>query len=133
MAAIAVLSLLSLITLRSAGVASSFLMLLSAVAMLSLETLRMGQNKIFATIVEKMSRRRNSKKKKEVTAYVRETAALEDLSKVTRLALLGRAALYDGVFRVEEACVFAKGEKLERLDTDSDIGKRIFTCIHTYV
>lgn len=131
--AVALLSLLSLVTLRSTSFVSNFLMLVSAVAMLSLEVLRMGQAKIFATVVDKLSRSSNSKKKKDLTSYLRGSATPETLTRVTHMALLGRAALYDGNYYVESACVSRAGESLEALDPATPLGNRILTCIHTYL
>ena len=131
--ALAILSLLSLVTLRETSFVSNFLMLLSAVAMLSLELFKMGQENIFSAVIEKMSKSRVSKKKQDVTAQVRGAFTPEALTKVTRLALLGRAALYDGVSHVDGAFVSSHGETLSTLDPKTQIGQRLLTCIHTYL
>jgi len=131
--ALAILSLLSLITLRETSFVSNFLMLLSSVSMLSLELFRMGHENIFSAVIEKMSKSGATKKKQDVTAHVRGALTPETLTKVTRLALLGRAALYDGVSHVDGAFVSARGELLNSLDPKTQIGQRILTCIYTYL
>ena len=131
--ALAILSLLSLVTLRETSFVSNFLMLLSAVSMLSLELFKMGYENIFSAVIEKMSKSGATKKKQDVTAQLRGALTSETLSKVTRLALLGRAALYDGVAHVDGAFVSASGEILPTLDPKTPIGRRILTCVHTYL
>ena len=131
--ALAILSLLSLVTLQGTSFVSNFLMLLSSVAMISLELVRLGRENIFSAVVEKMSKSGATKKKQDVTAYLRGATTPEALTRVTRMALLGRAALYDGVLHFDEAFVSAKGERLASLDTETPISKRILTCTHTYL
>jgi len=131
--ALAILSLLSLVTLSGTSFVANFLMLLSSVAMLSLELVNMGHENVFSSVVEKMSRSGATKKKQDVTAYVRGSSTTDILSGVSRLALLGRAALYDGVSHVKGAYVSAKGEILSSLDPQTAIGHKILTCVNTYV
>ncbi len=129
----AILSLLSIVTLRETSFVSNFLMLFSSIAMLSIELIRMGQGNIFSAAVDKMSRSGSNKKKRDTTAYVRGFSTPGILSNVTRLALLGRAGLYDGISHVGKVCVTSKGEILSELNTENPIGHRILTCIHTYL
>ncbi len=131
--ALAILSLLTLVTLRETSFVSNFLMLLSSVAMISLELLRMGEANIFSAVIEKMSRSGASAKKQDVTAHLRGASTPETLTGITRIALLGRAALYDGISHVDDVFVGATGELLSSLDPKTQIGNRILTCIHTYL
>jgi len=130
---LAILSLLSIVTLKEVSFVSNFLMLFSSVAMLTTELIRMGQSSIFSNTIDKMSKSGASKKQRDTTAYVRGSSTLGILSETTRLALLGRAALFDGVSHVGNVCITAKGDILSRLDTQNPIGNRILICIHTYL
>lgn len=132
-ASLAILSLLSLLTLRETSFVSNFLMLLSSVAMISLELIRMGQENISSAIVERMSRSGAAKKKQDVCAHVRGESTIETLSGVSLIALLGRAALYDGISKISGVLVSAKGEVLSSVDPETSIGHRILTCAHTYI
>ena len=131
--ALAILSLLSLVTMQRTSFVSNFLMLLSSVAMISLELIRLGRQNVFSAIVEKMSKSGANKKKQDVAAYVRGASTTEILTRVSRLVLLGRAALYDGVLHVDGVYVSAKGEELSSIDPETPIGHRILTCVHTYL
>ncbi len=133
LSSLAILSLLSLITLRETSFVSNFLMLTASVALLSLELIKMGQKMIFSSTVERLSRSGASKKKKDTTAYIRTSSAPELLSRVSTLALLGRAALYDGVSHVGDICVSGNGDIIPALDPRNGIGNRILTCMHTYL
>ena len=132
-AALAVLSLLSIITLKGTSFVSSFLMLLSSVAMISLEVIRMGRDNIFSAVIDRLSRADAKRKKKDCTAFLRGAAATETLNRVTNVALLGRAALYDGVLHVDGVYVSAKGEVIPALDPNDALSRRILTCVNTYL
>ncbi len=131
--ALAVLSLLSIITLKGTSFVSSFLMLLSAVAMISLEVIRMGRDNIFSAVIDRLSRADAKRKKKDCAAFLRGASAAETLNRVTNIALLGRAALYDGILHVDGAYVSSNGELLPSLDPNDPLSRRILTCVNTYL
>lgn len=132
-AALAVLSLLSIVTLKGTSFVSSFLMLLSSIAMISLEIIRMGRDNIFSAVIDRLARTDAKRKKKDCTAFLRGASATETLNRVTNVALLGRAALYDGILHVDSACVSAKGEVISTLDPNDTLPRRILTCVNTYL
>ncbi len=131
--ALAILSLLSLVTLKETSFVSNFLMLLSSVAMISLETLKMGQRNIFASRMEKLSRRVNLKKKKDAAAHIRGVKTFETLTKVTDLVLLGRAAFSDGVYHVGGLCSYTGSESSVPLSPDNPSSNRTLTYMYTYL
>ncbi len=128
-----ILSLLSLVTLREISFVSNFLMLLSSVSMVSLEVLKMGQKHIFASKIEKLSSSTQKKKKKDLAAHIRDEKTLEALTKVTDIALLGRAAISDGVFHVGEGFICDDGGRVVEISPNSSSGTRILTCMHMYL
>lgn len=131
--ALIILSLLSLVTLRQTSFVDNFLMLLASLAMISLELVSVGAKNTFAVSIERMARinRNPSKKKKDVCASVRGVKALDTLTGVTDLVLLGKVALCDGVYHVGET--YTASGLLKNLSPDTKVGNRILTCIHTYV
>lgn len=131
--ALIILALLSLVTLRQTSFVDNFLMILASLAMISLELVSVGARNAFAVSVERTARisRGSSKNKKDLSASVRGVKALDTLTGVTDLVLLGRVALSDGVYHVADA--YTQGGIIKELAPDTNMGNRLMTCIHTYV
>ena len=130
---LAILALLSLITLKETSFVDNFLMLLAALAMISLELVSVGAKNTFAASMLGMARinRGQSHKRTDLCATVRGVKAIDALTGISDVALLGRAALSDGVYHVAEA--YTASGVLKQLTPDTKIGNRLLTCIHTYV
>ncbi len=132
-AALIVLSLLSLITLRGVDFISNFMMLLSSVALMTVELALAGAHNVIAHSISKMSRneRTSRKNKKDLSANVRTVKTFDKLTSVTDLVLLGTAGLCGGASHVSSAYT-AKGI-LNELTPETKTGKRLLTYIHTYI
>lgn len=128
-ASLAVLSLISVITLKETTLVDNFMMLLASVAMISLEFIRVGARNLLIFPIERMSRIR--RKKKDASAAVRDIRAIDTLTGITDIVLLGRVALFDGIYHVSD--VYTSGGVIEELSTKSDLENRILTCVYTYV
>ncbi len=131
--ALIILALLSLVTLRETSFVDNFLMILASIAMISLELIGVSSKNTFSASIERMSRinRGSTSKKGDRSASVRSVKALDTLTGVTDLVLLGKAALSDGVYHVAE--IYTANGILKELTPDTKIGNRLLTCIHTYV
>ncbi|MBP3375622.1 MAG: hypothetical protein J6L83_02530 [Clostridia bacterium] len=130
--ALIILALLSLVTLRQSSFIANFLMLLASLAMISLELVNVGAKNIFATSIERMARiGKVGKKKRDHSAAVRNVKAIDTLTGVTDLVLLGKVALSDGAYHVAET--YTSSGVIKNLTPNTKIGNRILTCAHTYV
>ncbi len=130
---LAILSLLSLVTLNETSFVSNFLMLLSSVAMISLEVFRMGQRNILASRIERMSRCGIQRKKNDTTAHIRGIKTVENLTKVTDLVLLGHAALSDGIYHIGGICSYADEKTSVELSVDDPLANRVLAYMYTYL
>ncbi len=133
LAAVVLLSLISLITLKETSFVHNFAMLLSSVAMISLELVETASENAFACCIERSARvfGESSENKKDVAAFIRDVKAIDTLTDVSDLVLLGDAALFEGGFRFGEVCV---GERvLLTLSADDPSGSRLLTYAHTYL
>ncbi len=126
-----ILSLLSLITLKDHPFINNFLMLLSSVAFISAELFEVGARDIIARFITRLNKVTRSNKKRETSASVRSIKALDNLTDVTDLVLLGQVGLCDGTYHIGETYT-AKGI-LRELKADSKAADRLLTYIHTYV
>lgn len=126
-----ILSLLSLITFKEQEFVSTFLMLLSATALITFELFSVGARNIFSTCIKKLSSRRSKNKSNEASASVRSLRTLDTLTGVTDILLVGDAGLYEGFFYISKT--YTCSGILERLTPDTRIGNRILTYLHTYV
>ncbi len=118
-ASVIILTLLSLITFGGKASLSCFLMLASAISMLSSEMITVLHKCIFSSFIDKLSHGKN--KKKDLSAYIRDQKTFENLSDVTDIILLGSAAYTNGIYRSSEillpdGCtkIFEPAEQAER-------------------
>ena len=132
-AALIVLSLLSLITLRGVDFISNFMMLLSSVALMTVELALAGAHNVIAHSISRTSRneRVSRKNKKDLSANIRTIKTFDKLTSVTDVVLLGTAGLCGGTSHVSSAYT-AKGI-LNELTPETKTGKRLLTYIHTYI
>lgn len=133
LSSLVILSLLSLVTLPETSFISKFLMLLSSFAMISVELLSAGSRDIFSRQIMNLSRhrRRSSAKRKDLSASVRNVKALDTLTGITDIALMGTAGIVDGSFHLSDT--YTSRGILKSLTPDSKIGNRLLTYVHTYV
>lgn len=131
--AVVLLSLVSLITLKETSFVHNFAMLLSSVAMISLELVETVAASAFACCIERSARvfGEGEENKRDIAAFIRDVKAIDTLTDVSDLILLGDAALFEGGFRFGEVCV---GERvLCTLSADDPSGSRILTYAHSYL
>ena len=127
--AVAVISLLGIITLEETSLISNFLLLLSSVSTVSIEVYRIAKKNVLASCVEGLSI--SKKNKSDTVAYIRDLKTLETLTNITDIVLLGRAAFTDGICHV--GGVYTAEKSYETLKPESDEGRRLMTYIYAYL
>lgn len=129
--ALLILSLIGLLTLRGKeSFICIFTMLLSAIAYLTVDLPINGTVQILSSYIKKLSVKKSAKTKRDNTAAIRNVRALDTLSGVTDLVLVGSAGLGEGVFRLSSALT-ADGI-LQEVTPETGAGNRLLTLIHTY-
>ncbi|MGM9644137.1 MAG: hypothetical protein ACI3X1_03530 [Eubacteriales bacterium] len=126
---VAVISLLGIITLEETSLISNFLLLLSSVSTVSIEVCRTCKKSVFSSCVEGLTK--SKKTQNDKVAYVRDIKALETLTNVTDIVLLGRAAFTDGICHV--GSVYTAEKSYDALKSESDEGRRLMTYIYAYL
>lgn len=127
--ALLILSLVSLLTLKDVDFICSFSMLLSSVSLVSVDLLSLASREVFASAIKKISSFKN--KKRDLTADIRGVKALDKLTGVSCVALIGGAGLSDGIAHVTSVCT-ADGIT-DTLSVEDPTHARILTCLHTYI
>lgn len=128
-AAVALLSLVGILTLRRTSFIDNFLLILAAASAVSLEVFSLIAKNAIALSIERSARVR--KKKIDNSASIRDIHTVDTLTRIGDIVLLGKAALSDGVYHVRET--YTADGILENLTPDSDFGNRILTCIYHYL
>lgn len=127
--ALLLLSLISLLTLRDMDFICTFSMLLSSVSLVSVDLLSVASKDIFASAIKRISSSKS--KKSDVTADIRGVKALDRLTGVSSLVVVGGVGLSDGIAHVS-AVSTADGVS-EELSAEDPTQARILTCLHTYI
>ena len=128
--ALLILSLVSLLTLQKVEFLSVFLTLLASVALVTVELLSTVTLHIFSARIKK---RALIKKGKNVDNYaaIRNVKTFDTLTGVTDLVLIGKVGLSDGIEHIFSAYTVKK--ELKDLKPRDECGKRLLSCIFTYV
>ena len=126
---LAVLSLLSIITMHGENFLSTFLMMLASISMISPEVVKTVKSNIFSSYLDGASR--SERKTADTSAYIRDIRAFETLSDVTELVLLGRAAFSYGIYRVRNLCI--SGGEITDGVVDNEAKSRLVSYIYTYI
>jgi len=127
-----ILSLLGLLTLRGKeSFICVFTMLLSTVFFISVELLNNGSKEIVSSYIKRIASHKTDSKQKNSFAAIRNVKALDTLSGVTDLVLVGRAGLCEGLFHISS--VYTADVVLSELNTENPVGNDILTYIYTYV
>lgn len=127
-----ILTLIGFLTFRgNVSFISYFTMLLSAIFLITTELLSSGTRNILSSYIYRTFRGKNGKKKSDNTAIIRDVKALESLTDVTDVVLLGKAGFSEGVFKVSG--FYASGVSSDSLTPETKDGARLLELIHTYV
>lgn len=108
-----------------------FIMLLSAVYLVTAELLSGGVRVIMSSYISRLSQGRSRRRKKDNTATIRNAKSLETLANVTDILLLGRVGYCEGTFKISGA--YASGRVFDSLTPETADGSRLLELIHTYV
>ena len=127
--AVAVFSLLGIITLEETSLISNFLLLLSSVSTVSIEVYRTCKKSVYSSRIEGLTK--SKKTQNDKVAYTRDIKALETLTNVTDIVLLGRAAFTDGISHV--GGIYTAERTYDELKADSEEGRRLMTYIYAYL
>ncbi len=127
-----ILTLVGFLTFRGkVSFISYFTMLLSAIFLITTELLSSGTRNILSSYIYRTSRGKNGRKKNDNAALVRDVKALEILTDVNDVVLLGRAGFSEGVFKVSG--FYSSGISSDLLTPETRGGARLLELIHTYV
>lgn len=130
--ALLILSLIGLLTLREKeSFVCVFTMLLSAIFLVTSELAVNGACEIFSAYLTRLSSVRKTKSGIDRSASVRNVKALDTLTGVTDLVLIGSAGLSAGLCRVGSAYTAQGVHKI--LDPADKSCARLLTLVHTYV
>ena len=131
-AGLLILSLLSLVTLQGEPFISSFMMILSSVALVSTELLGRGAEYVIMQYAKRLSfGGAFDKRKRDSSAQIKGIRAFDVLSGVDDLVLVDNAGICDGVYHICGAYVC--GGSLDGLTPSTKEGNRLLNYIHTYV
>lgn len=108
-----------------------FMILLSAVFLVTGEMLLFTGKEIFSSYITRLSRVKSAKRKKDNSAAVRSIGAFDKLTDITDIILFGTAGLYEGVFRVDSALISCR--KTESLAPDNNESLRLLYFVNTFV
>lgn len=133
LAALIILSLVSLITLKETSFASNFMVIAASVAMISLDMLETAASRTFASCIQRSSRARGEGggAKIDLEAEIRDVGVIDTLTEVDSLVLLGDAGLYEAEPQLGE--LYTVGGVPDELSANEMVGKRILTYIYTYL
>ena len=129
-----ILSLISLLTFNGKGSESFlyvFLMLLSAVFLLTDSLLSCGAKVIISSYIKRLSVHKSAQRGKDNSATVRNVKTLDVLTEVTDLFLVGKAGLCCGEFNI--SAVYTSQAQSDRLTCEIKGGERLLKYIYTYV
>lgn len=130
--ALMLLSLLGLITFNGKEeFIWYFMVLLSAVFLVTGEMLLFAGKEIFASYITRLSNVKSAKRRKDNSAAVRNVNAFDKLTEVTDILLFGTAGLYQGVFKVESALVSCN--RIDSLDHENNEEYKLLSLINTFV
>lgn len=107
------------------------LMLLSSVYLVSSDFLLFGCRELFSTRIYTLSKEGSSRRKRDASAEIRSFCALDGLSGVTDLVLIGSAGFRVGEYKIGE--IFTAGGALTDLSKENDFSLRLLAKIYTYV
>lgn len=127
------LTLISILTLDEVPLIYNFIMLLSAVSMVSLNFAETVHETSLAACMAGASlmHRDDSGKKRDSVAFIRDVRAIDTLTGVSDLILLGEAALYEGGFRFGE--VYTADSVICDFNADDPLTSRLFSYSYTYL
>ena len=129
--ALLILSLIGLLTLRGKeSFICIFTMLLSAIAYLTVDLPINGTGEILSCYIKRLATKKDPKTKRDNTAAIRNIRALDTVSSITDLVLVGGAGLGEGTFRFSTA--YTCDGVLDALTPQSESGRRLLTLVHTY-
>lgn len=127
--ALAVLSLVSLLTLEENPFIANFLLILASISAISIEAIELLYKcRAWRSSVAVF---RSSEATNDTSAVIRGEYTLESLSDVTDMVLLGNTALSSGVLHVSS--IYSAGEKRDGLSPSDVLGSRVLGCIDSYI
>ena len=122
------LCITSLVTLPQTPFVSNFLLLLSTVAFVSVELISVLIEYIATSRIKKLAA---TKSRENGYAAIKSVSALDALSVIDELILMGDVGICDGSYHVTGAYVC--GHQLDSLTPEIQEGNRLLTYIHTYL
>lgn len=126
-----VLSLVSIITLNGvSSLSSTVLILLTLAVSVSYGMFLWFGKVIFTKYISRASRRKASKKAADGYAAIKNYKALDALSEITDVIMLGSAGVLQGEYKLDG--VFALEEMLPSLSPDRDSDSKILSMIHNF-
>ncbi len=132
---VAILLMLSLIGLLTLNGKESFiyvfLMLLSAIYLLTDALLACGARVVISSYIKRLSTHKSSRRKRDNSAAVRNVRSLDTLTGVTDLLLVGKAGLSCGEFRI--AAAYTAFGPSKELTVETAGADRLLKYIHTYI
>ena len=133
LAALVILSLVSIVTLKETSFADNFMMLAASVAMISLDMIETAASNVFSTCIERSARARGDKNgsKTDLEADIRDVGVIDTLTDVNTIVLLGDAGLYEAEPDFGE--VYTVNSTFGVLPSKEKAGKRILTYIYSYL
>ena len=108
-----------------------FMILLSAVFLVTGEMLLFTGKEIFSSYITRLSNVKSAKRKKDNSAAVRNLNAFDKLTEITDIMLFGTAGLYEGIFRVDSALISCN--KVDELDPENTESNKLLSLINTFV
>ena len=128
-----ILSLLGLLTLNGEEppFIYVFLMLLSSIYLLTDVLLSCGAKVVISSYIKRLSVHKSLKRMRDNSAAVRNVKALDALTGVTDLLLVGKAGLCCGEFKIASA--YTSFGPVSELTCETKGGDRLLKYIHTYV
>lgn len=130
-AALLVLTLLALITFSGKeSLICSFTALLSVVFLINFEMLNLASDYILSSFIGKLFKSKSTKKKLDNSAVIRSIKALDTLTGITDVILVGSAGIDRGVYRVSQTFI---GEKtVENIDPADPKHLKLLDLVYMY-
>ena len=126
------LTLLSILTLKGkVSFVCTFTMLLSSVFLINVEAMNIISAGILSSFINKLFKSKSPKKKLDNSAVVRNIKALDTLTDITDLVLVGSVGLDRGVFRVSK--VYISGNEQDTVNLDDDECIKLLDLSYMYV
>ena len=130
--AVPILLLISILTMRTGEFADSFMLMLSAIALISAELVTVGVRYVSSAYVHKLlPSQKRAKREGDLSCAVKSYVAADKLCDIDSLVIIGRAGITQSGYKI--AGIYTADGLKQTLNAQNEHHNRLLTLIYTYV